>query len=377
VNLLSEEPQTYVKGDLTLMFHIYLKKDKQGKIEGVLKISAYKDNFNTRLREKYTSAYTMGMQHIADKLVLPGGIYKLKLEEVDKATTSTENVVSCELKSYNYSYISHCTGGMDNTVCFIVKRIIKRYRCVGGLEDEVEVIDWIEDENGGGWYEYDEEDYEFANQSIIDSLDGYPCAQNILKQLPNVNNLADSILNGVFGINSPVDIVFKPKTNQPYQYNGETVLVNIVNGKFRFDIYIGHHILVNSAQEFILGTMIHECIHAMIQYQYERFINGEITEQQFKNLFPSAWAYMNMGPYSAEHQEMADNYVEKLSQIILSFNPMLGTNNASLLAWRGLGTTNAFGHLSQPMKDSIHQFNAMAKQGNEQNLAANNLKKCD
>lgn len=147
------------KGELPLMVELYLKKDITGKIEGALKISAYKENADMAMRIKYTSAYTLDMKHIIDKEVVAGKICKLTIRDMADNSQRTESD-NCEEISYTYSYIKECTGGMDNTTCVFKKRTVTRYRCYGTINGgNEETIDWIDNDDGGGggWAEYEDE----------------------------------------------------------------------------------------------------------------------------------------------------------------------------------------------------------------------------
>ena len=80
------------------------------------------------------------------------------------------------------------------------------------------------------------------NQSIIDSLQGYPCAQGILTQLPSINDNANAILKNVFGVDSLVNIIFIADSSLSQNLNaytqGNSIQFNPTTGSFNVKIRI-------------------------------------------------------------------------------------------------------------------------------------------
>src|SRR5436190_15070569 len=131
------------------------------------------------------------------------------------------------------------------------------------------------------------------NQSIIDSLQGYPCAQGILTQLPSINDNAKAILKNVFGVDSLVNIIFIADSSLSQNLNaytqGNSIQFNPTTGSFNVKIRINTWVLKNSSKEFIIKTMFHEAIHAFIDYHWKKYTNGLIDSTTFKQLFPKIW----------------------------------------------------------------------------------------
>jgi hypothetical protein len=172
-----------------------------------------------------------------------------------------------------------------------------------------------------------------------------------------------------------VDIVFKPKTGVPVAYNGETIYNGFENGKYKFTIYLNEYILSNSSQDFILKTMFHESIHAMIQLEWNKYLDDIIDSSTFKALYPNVWNYKRGNLSYAEHVEMSNNYVNKLAEVIKAFNPALSDWQAKAIAWSGLGGPPAYNDLLD--LTDVQDFGLMAKYGSSFDFDANHLKKCN
>jgi len=217
----------------------------------------------------------------------------------------------------------------------------------------------------------------YSNQSIIDSLLGYPCAQNILKNLPDLNDFTDSMLNVVFGLNDDVDLKFRVSTRltSSSQPNGETNHLGIVNGIHQLQIELNPWVLEHASQDFIARLMMHEGIHAMIQYEYEKYSSGLIDSTTFKSLYPLVWQYSRGNLALAEHIQISEAYVSSMAHALRSFNPALDIWKSTALAWAGLQDTGAYQAL-QDLND-VTDFNYMAKFGSAIDYETNGLKKCN
>ena len=186
-----------------------------------------------------------------------------------------------------------------------------------------------------------------ANQNIIDSLQGYPCAQGILAQLPSINDTAKEILKNVFGVDSLVNVVFVADStldqNQNAYTQGTSIQYNPTTGYFNIRIRINTWVLKNSSKEFIIKTMFHEAIHAYIDYHWKKYLNGQIDSTTFKQMFPKIWDYKKT-PYTnlAQHTEIAHSYVDYIKSIIKSFNSQIADSTNKGISWSGLFETQAW-----------------------------------
>lgn len=185
-----------------------------------------------------------------------------------------------------------------------------------------------------------------VNQDIIDSLTGYPCAQEILKQLPSINAEVDSIINKIFGTNEDVNLKFTVDNSLTKDsLDGYTKFPG--GSAFFFDskIQLNPWVLQNSTKEYILVTMLHEAIHSYIDYWYNQYLVKQIDSTTFKTKFPIFWNYKSVlhDPTEiAEHNTMANNYINTMKNAIKSYNPNVTDAAAEALAWGGLQQTTVW-----------------------------------
>jgi hypothetical protein len=186
-----------------------------------------------------------------------------------------------------------------------------------------------------------------ANQYIIDSLTGYPCAQSVLAVMPGVNAQVKAILLNVFGVNDDFNIIF-----QAHQYPAGVT----EDGEFKsfaggnYTIWISSSMLSTASKDYIAAVLIHEAIHAYIIRMHPSTFHGGgdngMDSATFVQHFP---IYMqNLGP-NGQHFEMAANYITLMKNTIQGLNPTLTNYNAEALVWGGLEMTNVW----QARADSI------------------------
>jgi hypothetical protein len=224
-----------------------------------------------------------------------------------------------------------------------------------------------------------------ANQIIIDSLQGYPCAQNILAQLPSINSQITKLLDSVFFINENTELYFKPKLN--FTKDSMDAYTGIPSGSasfFRSTIFMNPWMMTNSTKEYIAATFIHESIHAYINFWYFQYrVNHVIDSNQFKQMFPIFWDYYRNDGFhyqpSQSHNEMAERYVTMMKDFIRTFSPGMSETMVNAIAWGGLEKTNVWRTLSDT--GSINNLNRIARQ--DQDSSTNNtyinynLRKCN
>jgi SprT-like family len=215
-----------------------------------------------------------------------------------------------------------------------------------------------------------------ANQLIIDSLQGYPCAQSVLAILPNLNNTTKALLQNTFGLSENFNIIFKADTTMPNYENGATKSVqkNLSTNTWDIKIRLNANVLRNSSKEFILNVMFHEAIHAYMNYQWFLYNTNQIDSVTFKAQFPQIWKYKNGS--NSQHIEIAENYISKLKQTVLDFNNFADSGMVKAISWVGLQATPAWSNLGNDTID-IRQKAAIAKYGNRTQMALYNLKKCN
>ncbi len=195
------------------------------------------------------------------------------------------------------------------------------------------------------------------NQSIIDSLNGYPCAQALLTSLssnPMINVRAEIVNLIDYSFNTSSNI------NLTYSVDKNLEISNLLNGytkppvsyydAYEQNIYLSKGVLTNSTKDFILSVMIHEAMHATINYwrsrldQFTAYPTNPtgIDSNTFKNMFPIFWDYRRQLTDSelAQHYQMASTYTNQVVNFLKVANPSLDNNMANALAWSGLQKTS-------------------------------------
>lgn len=101
-----------------------------------------------------------------------------------------------------------------------------------------------------------------TQQDIISELQGYPCAQSILSQLPTMSNDISASMRNVFQNNKNYEIIFRAKTGLGI-VDGETFYSYSKQfDNFRSVINLNDQILQNATKEYILNHNVsrsHSC----------------------------------------------------------------------------------------------------------------------
>jgi hypothetical protein len=110
--------------------------------------------------------------------------------------------------------------------------------------------------------------------------------------------------------------------------------------------------LSGSSQDFIYKTMIHEGIHAIIdywrsrmdQYYIDPLIPTAIDSNTFKNMFPIYWDYKRnlTNTELSQHYQIANKYINQIKSMLIQANPNLNESMADALAWSGLQETTVW-----------------------------------
>ncbi|WP_293742025.1 hypothetical protein [uncultured Pedobacter sp.] len=200
-----------------------------------------------------------------------------------------------------------------------------------------------------------------VNKDIIDSLQGYPCAQGILTDMPNLKNKIADSLKSVFVGSGSCTYYMKFIAQDTLKGKGldgttktRTVPTNGVNFNdgytFQARIELNPDVLYYATKEYILVTMYHEALHAYIAAELDRL--GAVD---FKIKYPDVNPAYIDGPqgridltkavFVADHSTMAQAFLTDLTKAILSFNPAFTETRAKALAKGGIV------NLSQSEKD--------------------------
>jgi hypothetical protein len=193
-----------------------------------------------------------------------------------------------------------------------------------------------------------------ANQIIIDSLAGYPCAQSILAAMPNINLQTKTILHDIFGVTDEINLIV-----YPYNFNDSTIDADSRKDSMgHFRIRLNTFMLNNASKDYIAATIIHEAVHAYIIYMkpVNKGGGGGMDSATFAQTFP---IYMQYLGNNAQHNEMAANYVNLMKGTILALNPTLNNYNAEAICWGGLEDTAPWNSRSDT--GSIKFRNTVAK----------------
>ncbi|MFD2599489.1 hypothetical protein ACFSQ3_11045 [Sphingobacterium corticis] len=164
---------------------------------------------------------------------------------------------------------------------------------------------------------------------IKDSLQGYPCAQNVLNQLPNLKNQISEWLVKEFG-GQENDLVFRAVTTLPDDVDGYWNTNNQI-GTMQ-TITLNGYMLNTASKEYILVTMYHEALHAYIYLEKTR-LSPELFFAKY-----SEWSEINLQgvpKYVTTHSQFK-NLMIHLVSAIKAYNPNISDYDAEVLAKTGV-----------------------------------------
>lgn len=225
--------------------------------------------------------------------------------------------------------------------------------CIGGQ------IDWgmcgfDGDENGGtGGFDPNQA----PNITISDSLrDSFPCLYSLLHDsLPNLNREAQMELFYNFNVSERINLKFdidwtKDSTTTLDAYTDFEVS-NIDGYQFNGVIKFNPYYVRNSTKEYTVSTIVHEAIHAYIEYMFQAYTRNMpgIDSAYLAQHFPIHWDYFKHNPIgeNLQHRLMAQHYVNTIQNITrIFYNPDADTATANkvsrALAWSGLEKTSVW-----------------------------------
>lgn len=214
------------------------------------------------------------------------------------------------------------------------------------------------------------------NQDIIDSLQGYPCAQEILGRMPNLNEFTDALLNKIFDVSPSVNVIFKADSDGLLgDDNGGTAERYTQNGKLYIKVLLNPSMMENASQEFTLAVMLHESIHAYYKFEMAKYEAGIVDSFYIKSNFPKLWQYRNeTGGASGEHREMSEGIMNNIADALKVFNSYLDPSVRRALALNGLHKTPYWRSLSDT--NNIKLTWDVARYGDSTAAATVNLHKC-
>lgn len=219
------------------------------------------------------------------------------------------------------------------------------------------------------------------NKTIRDSLDGYPCAQEALKRMKDVNTYTQNILSSVFGVNQNVNITFLPMPKD--SFNSSSTVGEFKRGtfnslgKFEATIYLNTLYLNTASQELLSIVSYHESVHAFLNYLISKWANGTYTSQQFQSDYPQIWNYINRGGSFSDHNYMSTEVINNFKKVLKSAYPNLPDSTNSALCWGGLFKTWSFDSLfNADLKQRIFHIVKTAANSSSQSMSNMGLNKC-
>jgi len=189
---------------------------------------------------------------------------------------------------------------------------------------------------------------------ITDSLKNYPCAQSIVKAIPNMTDAISNLINQTFGNNNgSLNLIFRADTDfnnaanedgkTDPRYNNATVYTDPVTGVKseggNLVVTLNGAMLNSATKDYIFATLYHEAIHSYLQV-----MQNQLTKAQFQQQFPGVTtvtttdANGNTATYDVlpDHTQMATTLLNGLTSAIESFDPNLPPDIATALAEGGI-----------------------------------------
>ena len=193
-------------------------------------------------------------------------------------------------------------------------------------EDITEEVDDSEMAPGGGGGNGNQDEEE--NIEIIDSLQGYPCAQEVLKKLPNLENKISQWLKKTFN-NPNYDLTFRAITTIADTLDGYYFPNNTI--ATAQTITLNGNMLLKASQEYIIATMYHEALHSFLYMEELRL------KEQFGITY-TGFTKINLAgstKFLKKHQEYS-TLLKDLANAIKEFNPAISDYDAMALAKGGV-----------------------------------------
>ena len=279
--------------------------------------------------------------------------YTRQIDEDGKRKNTANLDVRCVTNRYPVGY-QVCADGFCHTT---ITHWVEEYSCFGadGGATYVYTSEGGSGErdpatDGGGSNNTDPTPPELPapNFKITNTISfrEYPCLSSSVNNAidKNFSNEIQDLILDVFGESEDFNIEIEAFDFNDDTLDGTTFLSggDPKHGYATFTISI-NTFLENVSQEYITATIFHEFLHAYIDYL------------DLPNIRPSD---------QADHEEMANKYLEKLSLILIN-QYGIKESHAEALSWGGLGETKVFNDLYDSEKSYIGQINDAYKNGNK------------
>lgn len=245
-----DENVIFQQNNERLKFNLVFRKNSSGDMEAALRTSSIQPSNKTGIDKDVSfQSYMLLSGELSTVWISKGGKYKFeKRQRISQKEVEFFKIKSAEAartKSLECSIIpivsTHvdCSGGY-NTVCFLTTDVSYIVDCSGnsgGGWDDISGgnnnnnIDWPPHSSGGNGSNNSgttngSGNFFYDNHDIIDSLRGYPCAQEILKRLPNLNSEVEGILQNVFGVYDTINLKFSIDTSLTENSQNQTTVLS-------------------------------------------------------------------------------------------------------------------------------------------------------
>lgn len=168
-----------------------------------------------------------------------------------------------------------------------------------------------------------------------------PCINLQVNTALGLNMVSEigQMVNKFFGINDDVNLQLFQTDKLPADTDGLREVARHDNNSdwLDVDIFFNENTLPNSSHEYVLATVYHEFLHAILDF------------------------HQIYGPM--QHETMADFYIKTMKEAVKSTYSTISDTDAELLAWGGLQETEAWEKLSENFKSKVLTTNAAYKSG--------------
>ena len=316
--------------------------------------------FGNKEATQFTQASLKGLYQMFDQTLHAVNNQTAKHQSIRTNDIRISTVtVSYRCWNYEYSYFDPTVGvviGRTQTQCMY-------WLTVTASSNEA-TLEYLEPEEAGlggigaGGDFFILNAWDTPNDTIIAHLDSFPCAQKALKNMYDVNSQITSLIHEIYGQNSFPKLTYRVR----YDMGDSTVAIFIPDGsfaEFKGSINLNNKFL-NGSQDYIIATMLHESLHSYIYWKYTEMVSINHDTTAFDLMFP---IYSSIPRQSQrDHEEMANNYVNKISTILKQINPNLDNTISKALAWAGLEETSVYKNMNKDSTDKYSKINKDAIQ---------------
>lgn len=171
-----------------------------------------------------------------------------------------------------------------------------------------------------------------------EDLKPFPCAYQLVQDLPNLDNNIGDMMKSVFQNNDNVNIKFRPKSGMG-NVDGTTFASYTNMGTFNATININEDILNHATKEYILVTLYHEVLHAYLGYEKFR-LGDEAFYEEYPSVvvgidYDASGVAINRFTFLSDHGQLGP-YINDLQGILLDYNPSLPPEVARAMAKAGI-----------------------------------------